>query len=38
MSSVVERGVCWRVRPRVGEGVGTGIERVRRREPWDWIC
>lgn len=33
MSCVVERSVHWRVRPRVGDGVGTGMERVRRREP-----
>ena len=33
-SWVRERGVYWRVRPRVGEGVGTGRERVRMREPW----
>ena len=29
----MERGVHWRVRPRVGEGLGIGMESVRRREP-----
>jgi len=33
-SSVLERGVHCRVRPRVRVVAGTGIERVRVRWPW----
>ena len=38
MSSVLASGVYWSVRPRVGEGVGTGIVSVRRREPCGEGC
>jgi len=31
MFSVRASGAYWSVRPRVGEGLGTGMERVRVR-------
>ena len=37
-SSVVERGVHWRVRPRVRDVAGTGMGRVRVRWPWGGDC
>lgn len=35
-SSLLERGVHCRVRPRVRVVGGTGMGSVRRRWPWDW--